>query len=158
MTDTVKLLRRERRANAVPEAGMPVGRIVVHCSSNPRYPFGAAAGRPVVLVFLRHAGDNSDRERIARYRERCEVFDDRRAAVFFVTPSPYDRSLGRPAEALPGYRSIWDVEGTLAERFGVRPGTRWAIVLDERLRLAVRIDAEQLGEVETVVEALGTLP
>jgi hypothetical protein len=158
MTDTVKLSRRAARADTPPEAGTPVGRIVVNCSSNPRYPFDAAAGRPVVLVFLRHAGDNSDRERITRYRERNDVFDDRRASVFFVTPSPYDCSVGRPAEALPGYRSIWDVDGAFAERLGVRSGRRWAVVLDERLRLAARIDAEQLGEIEAVVDALGALP
>jgi predicted 2-oxoglutarate/Fe(II)-dependent dioxygenase YbiX/peroxiredoxin len=84
--------------------------------SNPQFNFSLAAGRYVVLLFVRSSADEATAGAIAAARARPDVLNDDKACVFVVTPDPADRER---TEDNVGLRWFLDEDGEIARLYNV---------------------------------------
>lgn len=124
---------------AGPRVGEPAPWFQARTQSNPRYVFDTTAGRLVVLSFFGSAAHPVAAEVLAGVAAQAARFDDVRACWFGVSVDPADEREGRVADALPGRRIFWDLDGAVSARYGVlRDGRRYeptTWVLDPLLRV-----------------------
>lgn len=138
--------------------------------SNPRYVFDTAAGRYLVLCFLVSGGDAHATEALAAVRGRPEFFDDMTGSFFAVSSDKADEAQGRVTESFPGYRVIWDQDGSVSSLYGAlpresKPGDRnlgvrrlW-LVLDPTLRVieVIPFQADR-GDIQKLLDCIDSLP
>ncbi len=104
--------------------------------SNPLFNFSMAAGRYVVLLFVRSGTDSQTAPALKAAAARRDLFNDDKASLFVVTADPDDQ--GRVSDEV-GFRWFLDASGEIARLYGamddqgvVRP--QW-IALDPTLRV-----------------------
>lgn len=133
-------------------------------NGNPRYDFGAVAGRYVVLAFLGSASQEPVRQAMATVLQHRHLFDDRQASFFGVSVDPADETSGQLREALPGIRFFWDQDQAISARFGALRNTTngepsvyrsYWLVLDPMLRV---LAGAPLAEAERVLRLVAGLP
>lgn len=130
-------------ANLLP--GDPASWFHAASTSNPRYAFHTAAGRFVVLCFLRTAGDEQGQAAMQAVSDNRRLFDDDRISLFGVTVDPADRAQGRVLENLPGIRFFYDFDAAISRLYGSAPieeqgasqvpARRMWVVLDPTMRV-----------------------
>ena len=138
--------------------------------ANPRYVLDTAAGRYLVLCFFGTAANAQSRAAIAEVMQARQVFNDEHCAFFGVSADATDESAARVADHYPGYRFIWDFDGSVHRLYGAapmewngQPGNvtlrRMWVVLDPMLRVMkiVPFTPERTGAAE-VVAYIAALP
>jgi len=104
---------------------------------NPSFQFDTVAGRYVVLCFLESAGDSAAGRLLAQITARRSRFDDEHLCFFAVSSDPEDERPGRVVDMLPGIRTLWDFDRSVARLYGANlaDGARRGLiyVLDFRL-------------------------
>jgi peroxiredoxin len=88
---------------------------------NPRYAIDTAAGRYLVLCFFASAGDAHGRAALDAVLSRRDLFNDAKASFFGVSVDPKDESEKRIADVYPGYRFLFDFDGTAGRLYGAVP-------------------------------------
>jgi predicted 2-oxoglutarate/Fe(II)-dependent dioxygenase YbiX/peroxiredoxin len=127
-------------------------------SSNPTFSFSTVAGRYIVLYFIPSSTDLAAGLAIEEIRKHRALFDDDKAALFFVTRDPADQSERRLVDQIPGIRCFYDVSGEVAAQFGLDTSNlayqgRWYI-LDPMLRVLAMGEADQPQAMLAIVERL----
>ncbi|HEX8232080.1 MAG TPA: 2OG-Fe(II) oxygenase [Caulobacteraceae bacterium] len=127
-------------------------------SSNPTFSFSTVAGRYVVLYFMPSSTDLAAGLAISAIQERRRLFDDEKAALFFVTRDPTDQSERRIADQPPGVRCFYDASGEVSRLYGVETDNvafqgRW-FILDPMLRVMAMGEADKVEALLTIVERL----
>lgn len=150
--------------------GDPAPTFVQRSIANPRYVFGSAAGRYLVLAFLGSAADPHAQAAIAGVKARGELFDDTHASFFGVTVDPADEAQQRVQDSYPGYRFLWDFDLAVSKLYGAVPADaeptakglrmrRMWVVIDPTLRvLHVEPFREDRGDIAAVLDYLAQLP
>ncbi|MFC3441352.1 2OG-Fe(II) oxygenase family protein [Sphingobium rhizovicinum] len=98
--------------------GDPVTPFHVRGLSNPRYAFGSAAGRYLVVTFLASSTVPGAQAFFRAMHDAIGPFDDEFACAFIVTNDPRDEANGVFQERYPGLRIFLDLDRAMAERFG----------------------------------------
>ncbi|WP_298395247.1 2OG-Fe(II) oxygenase [Sphingobium sp.] len=98
--------------------GDPVAPFHVRGLSNPRYAFGSAAGRYLVVTFLASSAAPGAQAFFRAMHATIGPFDDDFACAFIVTNDPRDEQSGAFQERYPGLRIFLDFDRAMAERFG----------------------------------------
>ncbi|MEI4261808.1 2OG-Fe(II) oxygenase [Roseovarius sp. D0-M9] len=149
--------------------GDPAPLFVQRSASNPRYTFGSAAGRYLVLCFFGSAADAHAQAALRAVYQRPDIFDDDRACFFGVSIDREDEATGRVTNRIPGYRQFWDFDLAVSRLYGIATRSRtpeagpiavarkW-IVVDPTMRVLASIpfqaDRSDLEEVMTLLDAL----
>lgn len=130
--------------------GDPVPTFVAEGVSNPRYVLDTAAGRYLVLAFVR-AADVPDA--VGRLEQRRAAFNDVHASAFIVV---IGEAPERDAhlDALPGLRFLFDPDGAASAPFGVGEAERWFLV-DPALHVMAAVGPDQAS---ALIERVATLP
>jgi predicted 2-oxoglutarate/Fe(II)-dependent dioxygenase YbiX len=128
------------------------------CAGNPRFAFGAMAGRYIVLAFLGTASHAAVVDALAAVDARAGQFDDQRACFFGVSLDPNDFAAGRLRDS-PGIRFFDDRAQEVSRLYGAldAAGTfrGYALLLDPGLRV---IEAVPLSAIEALLDRLAALP
>lgn len=138
-------------------------------SSNPRYVFGSAAGRYLVLCFFGSAADPAVHEKLATICARGDLLNDKHAAAFGVSFDPEDERNARVRDRLPGFRVFWDHDLTVGRLYGVVSGTAEAdgrvrvlrqwVIIDPTMRIIDVIPfTSDLSDARRVIDLLDRLP
>lgn len=99
--------------------GDPAPNFTQRSTGNPRYVFGSAAGRYLVLCFFVRARDPATQKALRAVREASDLFDDRHASFFGVSADSGDEQ-GLKDE-LPGERYFLDFDGRVSGLYGSLP-------------------------------------
>jgi peroxiredoxin/predicted 2-oxoglutarate/Fe(II)-dependent dioxygenase YbiX len=150
--------------------GDPAPNFIQRSVANPRYSFGSAAGRYLVLCFFGSAADGHAQAALKSAHDRPDIFNDDRACFFGVSIDPEDESSGRVKNRTPGYRHFWDFDLLASRLYGVAaqdasPTTgpvalaRQWVVIDPTMRVLAAIPFRQdRGDVNDVMALLDGLP
>lgn len=149
--------------------GDPAPTFTQRSVANPRFVFGSAAGRYLVLCVFGSAADAHARAAIEAAQARADLFDDAHAAFFGVSVDPADEAQRRVADRYPGHRYLWDFDLAVSKLYGVVPADaapgaslrmrRAWFILDPTLRiLHVEPFREDRGDIAAVLDRLGRLP
>ena len=150
--------------------GDPAPAFTQRAMANPRYVFGSAAGRYLVLCFLGSAADAHAQAAIHAVAGRGELFDDAHASFFGVSVDPADEAQRRVADRYPGHRYLWDFDLGVSKLYGAVPPNgapaadglrmrRMWVVIDPTLRvLHVEPFREDRGDIAAVLDYLAQLP
>lgn len=123
--------------------GEPAPAFEARTSSNPRYAFHTAAGRPILLVFLGMPAGAAAARLVNEVRSLRPVFNDRDLALFYVVNDEQAIERLGIAQALPGIRYFLDFDGRIAAQLGFsatdgasgsRPIETGVVLLDRALR------------------------
>ncbi len=133
----------------------------VALGGNPNYAFDTVAGRAILMLFFRSAGDPDVQAAMRGLTAHRSLFDDQGACFYGVTTDQDDAEKPRIAQALPGIRYFLDYDHTVSTLFGAvenngnAPAYRphW-VVLDRQLRICGRFG---LANGEQAVAQLKTL-
>lgn len=136
--------------------------------ANPRYAFDSAAGRYIVLCFFGSATDEHSQEALRAVLSRPDLFDDDTASFFGVSMDSGDETETRVRNRYPGYRFLWDFDGSVSRLYGASPVDadsgqvsllrRW-VVLDPTLRvLEVVPFAQDRSDIGILIAFLDGLP
>jgi predicted 2-oxoglutarate/Fe(II)-dependent dioxygenase YbiX/peroxiredoxin len=98
--------------------GDPVPPFRVRGLANPRYSFGSAAGRYVVVSFIGSAATPGAMTFYRQMRQTIGPFDDIFACAFIVTSDPQDEPAGHFEERYPGLRIFVDGDHAMTRLFG----------------------------------------
>lgn len=119
--------------------GEPAPWFTIAATNNPKFNFDTAAGRYVLLCFLKSSTDKASQKVLEDLVQHREVFDDEFCCFFGVSTDPEDQQLSRLKEQIPGIRFFWDFDQSVSQKFGVveRDATYHlcTYILDERLRV-----------------------
>ncbi len=137
--------------------GDPAPRFTARSPANPAFAFDTAAGRNLVLLFVPSAVHPGVPEVLAALLARADLFDDRDASLFIVTPDPEDEAQAHLVNRVPGVRVFWDTDRAIAARYGVAPGTTLAFVIDPTLRLAAVVACDD-GACALIATVAGLQP
>ena len=125
-------------------------------SGSDNYSFNTVAGRMVLLLLFGSAAEPAAAEALRLVARHRALFDDHRAAFFWVTVDPDDAAAERIFQQLPGIRFFLDYErkvsrlyGACGEGDGYEP---YWLVLDYELRIVERFP---LGAGEQAIALLG---
>src|SRR5690606_7052376 len=130
--------------------GDPAPPLVAEGLSNPRYVLDTAAGRYLLLAFVRGPDVDAAVERIGRRRG---AFNDLHASAFVVVVGEDpDRSARR--DALPGLRFLFDAGGAAAARYEIGEAGRW-FLLDPALHVMADVGPDQAP---ALIERVAALP
>ncbi len=130
--------------------GDPVPTFVVEGVSNPRYVLDTAAGRYLVLAFVRPEDVAGAVHRIESQRA---AFNDLHASAFVVVLGEDPEREAR-RDALPGLRFLFDPDVAASAPFGVGEAERWFLV-DPALHVMAAVGAEQAA---ALIERVASLP
>ena len=79
------------------------------------------AGRYLVLCLYGSAQTEGGRRALDAIASHRECFDDRRASVFGISFDVDDEREGRAKDSLPGFRQLWDFDGSVHCALGALP-------------------------------------
>lgn len=138
--------------------------------ANPRYALDVAAGRYIVLCFFGSAAIEQSRAAIVAAFSRQSLFDDVKACFFGVSVDVSDETENRVADRYPGYRFLWDFDGSVSKLYGALPVEaigndnrklmlpRW-VILNPRLQVLDIVPfADDGGDINKVLGYVETLP
>jgi predicted 2-oxoglutarate/Fe(II)-dependent dioxygenase YbiX len=131
--------------------GDPAPTFVAEGLTNPRYVLDTAAGRYLLLAFVRAGPDVA--AAIERLERRRAAFNDLHASAFIVILGE-DAERGGRADLLPGLRFLFDVDGEGAEPWGAREAERWVLV-DPALHVMAAVGPDQAAD---LVDRIAQLP
>ena len=136
--------------------------------SNPRYVFDTIGGRYVVLCFYGSVGDAHSQAALEAVRSRPDFFDDKAGSFFSVSIDSADETEKRIADHYPGYRCLWDFDGSVSRLYGSLPresvgvgdvARRMWFVLDPTLRVLKTIPFKaDRSDIPALLGFLDTLP
>lgn len=118
--------------------------------SNPRYVLDTAAGRYLLLAFVK-AGPGVAKA-VAMIERRREAFNDHHASAFVVIVGKDKGRKGRE-DSLPGLRFLFDPDGAAAALYGVGDEDAWFLI-DPALHLMVISGPDKAGAMVDCVAAL----
>jgi predicted 2-oxoglutarate/Fe(II)-dependent dioxygenase YbiX len=128
------------------------------CAGNPRFAFGAMAGRYLVLAFLGSVGQPEAARALAEVRGAAHLFDDARASFFGVSLDAADFASGRLADS-PGIRFFDDRDQSVSRLYRALDGAGtyrgFALLLDPGLRV---LEAAPLARLADLLAAIPALP
>ena len=130
--------------------GDPVPVFTAAGVSNPRYVVDTAAGRYLLLVFVRAEGVDDAVARIGRARA---PFNDAHASAFVIVVGQ-DPERQTRKDATPGLRFLFDPDGSAAALYEVGEDERWFLI-DPALHLMGATGPEQAAE---LLARIATLP
>ena len=130
--------------------GDPAPTLVAEGVSNPRYVLDTAAGRYLVLAFVRATGVPAAIERL---EQRRSVFNDVHASAFVVVVGEDPEREAR-RDALPGLRFLFDPDAAASAPFGVGEEERWFLV-DPALHVMAAVGPDQAS---ALIERVAALP
>lgn len=110
--------------------GDPVPKFTLPGVTTPRFTFDSAAGRYLLVVFVRPEGAAAA-EAVIKARPR--VFDDVQASAFIVVVGD-DPERDARRDSIPGLRFLFDPDGAVADLYGVEAEDRW-LLIDPALHL-----------------------
>ena len=146
--------------------------MTVRSFANPRYVFGSAAGRYLVLCFYGSATDSHARAALQAAMARSDLFDDVTSCFFGVSTDPSDETQKRVQDRYPGYRFFFDFDCALSRAYGAAaleaetigegagrvPLRRIWVILDPNLRvrsvIPFRPDQSDIAQLIAEMEAL----
>jgi predicted 2-oxoglutarate/Fe(II)-dependent dioxygenase YbiX len=131
--------------------GDPVPLFKAEGISNPRYVFDTAAGRYLLLAFVK-AGPGVATAVAAIERHR-PAFNDHHASAFVVIVGKDKGRKGR-VDSLPGQRFLFDPDGAIAALYGAGDEDRWFLI-DPALHL---IATGGSAQAEALVDHVAALP
>ncbi|MCS6624833.1 2OG-Fe(II) oxygenase [Roseibacterium beibuensis] len=107
--------------------------------TNPRYVFDTAAGRYLLLAFVK-AGPAVEAAAAAIQRRR-EAFNDTHASAFIVVVGK-DKARNKREDLLPGLRFLFDADGSVAALYGAAEAERWFLI-DPALHVMTAVGPDQ---------------
>ncbi len=110
--------------------GDPVPKFSLPGTTVPRFTFDSAAGRYLVVAFVRPDGAEAAQARITA---RPEIFDDVQASAFVVVVGDDPEREAR-RDHIPGLRFLFDADEAVAGQYGTPEAGRWHLV-DPALQL-----------------------
>lgn len=119
--------------------------------SNPRYVFDTAAGRYLLLAFVK-AGPAVAAAVAAIDRQRA-AFNDVHASAFVVVIGK-DKGRKTRRDSLPGLRFLFDEDGAVADLYEARDAGRWFLI-DPALHVMAAVDPDQAG---ALIDRIPSLP
>jgi len=119
--------------------GDPAPTFAAEGLTNPRYVFDTAAGRYLLLAFVK-AGPAVAAAAATIERQRA-AFNDAHASAFIVVVGK-DKGRKSREDALPGLRYLFDADGSIAARYGAGEAERW-VLIDPALHVMAMVDPEQ---------------
>jgi predicted 2-oxoglutarate/Fe(II)-dependent dioxygenase YbiX len=131
--------------------GDPAPTFATEGVDNPRYVFDTAAGRYLVLAFVK-SGAPVDAAVKALERRR-HAFNDVHASAFVVIVGK-DKGRKSRQDVLPGLRFLFDTDGSVADLYGARDAERWFLI-DPALHVMAAVGSDQAAD---LVERLPALP
>lgn len=131
--------------------GDPAPRFVAEGVSNPRYVFDTAAGRYLLVAFVK-AGPAVARA-VKTLEQRRAAFNDLHASAFVVIVGK-DKARKTREDAIPGLRFLFDPEGTVAALYGTTDTEQW-FLLDPAMQV-MRVAGPDMAA--ALVERIGRLP
>ena len=131
--------------------GDPAPRFVAEGVSNPRYVFDTAAGRYLLVAFVK-AGPAVARA-VKTLEQRRAAFNDLHASAFVVIVGK-DKARKTREDAIPGLRFLFDPEGTVAALYGTTDNEQW-FLLDPAMQV-MRVAGPDMAA--ALVERIGRLP
>ena len=99
--------------------GDPAPWFSARASNNPKFAFSAAAGRYIVLTFVRSGVAPQDKSTIAEINKGSRVFDDVHSGWFIVTADVGDEGTGSLPLRFPGIRAFFDGNNAIRGLFGI---------------------------------------
>lgn len=130
--------------------GDPAPTFVIEGISNPRYVLDTAAGRYLLLVFVK-AGPAVAAAVETLERQRA-AFNDAHASAFVVVVGK-DKARKSRLDALPGLRFLFDVDGAAADLYEAREAERW-FLLDPALHVMATVGPDQSAALVDRIAAL----
>ncbi len=89
--------------------------------ANPSFAFDTMGGRYVVLCFFASATTPEMQRALELIFRQKQIFDDDKASFFGVSLDPGDETQNRVADRYPGYRFLWDFDGSVSRLYGALP-------------------------------------
>lgn len=118
--------------------GDPAPTFTAEGVSNPRYVLDTAAGRYLVLAFVRADGAAAA---VAHIEQARAAFDDVHASAFvIVVGDDPDREARR--DSLPGLRFLFDADGSATSAYPVGEGEQWFLI-DPALHVMAAVGRDQ---------------
>jgi predicted 2-oxoglutarate/Fe(II)-dependent dioxygenase YbiX/peroxiredoxin len=90
----------------------------VRSRANPAFGFDSLGGHWVVLGLLASGTDPQAQAALAEMMAATDVFDDRRALLFLLTPDPSDEAEGGLRDRIPGLRVLRDDDAVVSQALG----------------------------------------
>jgi len=131
--------------------GDPAPRFAIEGVSNPRYVLDTAAGRYLLVTFVK-AGPAVARA-VATLEHRRAAFDDIHASAFVVVVGKDKGRKGR-RDGIPGLRFLFDPDGSVAALYGVTAAEQW-FLLDPAMHVMLVAGPDQAG---ALVDRAAALP
>lgn len=131
--------------------GDPAPTFAIEGVSNPRYVLDTAAGRYLLLAFVKSGPDVA--AAAARIETRRQAFNDLHASAFVIVTGEDPERAGRE-DSLPGLRFLFDPDGEAAGLYDATETERWFLI-DPALHLMVAVGPEQAS---ALVERVAALP
>tara|TARA_Y100000588_G_scaffold290001_1_gene308720 strand:+ start:43 stop:1311 length:1269 start_codon:yes stop_codon:yes gene_type:complete len=165
-------VQRPLNAYARLVAGDPAPYFTQASAGNPQYTFDTAAGHYLVLCFYGTGSDPHAQAALEAVRAREYFFNDKSACFFGVSIDPSDRSTGRIANHLPGYRHFWDFDLKASKLYGIAPKAaesgqgnvplaRAWVIIDPSMRVITKVnfrnDRSDIAEVMQIIDKLPPL-
>jgi predicted 2-oxoglutarate/Fe(II)-dependent dioxygenase YbiX len=119
--------------------------------SNPRYVFDTAAGRYLLLTFVKAGPDVA--KAVAMIERQGEAFNDFHASAFVVVIGK-DKARKSREDRIPGLRFLFDPDGEVAALYGAQEGGRWFLI-DPALHVMGAVVTEQAP---ALIDRIPTLP
>lgn len=130
--------------------GDPVPKFTLPGTAIPRFVFDSAAGRYLVVAFMRAEGVAAA-EGVIKARPR--TFDDLRASAFIVVVGE-DGERERRQDSIPGLRFLFDADGEVARQYGAEAEDRWMLI-DPALHLLAVASPDHAAR---MMDQIATLP
>jgi predicted 2-oxoglutarate/Fe(II)-dependent dioxygenase YbiX len=131
--------------------GDPAPTFAAEGLTNPRYVFDTAAGRYLLLAFVK-AGPAVEAA-VAAIERRRTAFNDVHASAFVVVTGE-DKGRKSREDRLPGLRFLFDPDGAVAALYDAAETERWFLV-DPALHVMAAVGADQA---EALVDRVPALP
>lgn len=130
--------------------GDPAPTFTAEGVSNPRYVLDTAAGRYLVLAFVRADATAAAAAHIEQVRS---AFDDVHASAFvIIVGDDPDREARR--DSVPGLRFLFDIDGSAASAYGAAEAEHW-FLLDPALHVMAVVGRDQAP---ALLERVASLP
>lgn len=130
--------------------GDPAPTFAIEGVSNPRYVLDTAAGRYLLLAFVK-AGPAVAAAVETLQRQRA-AFNDHHASAFIVVVGK-DRARTSRQDSVPGLRFLFDTDGAAADLYQAREAERW-FLLDPALHVMATVGPDQSAAMVDRIAAL----
>ncbi|HEY0598881.1 2OG-Fe(II) oxygenase [Brevundimonas sp.] len=119
--------------------------------NNPRYVFDTAAGRYLLLAFVKAGPDVA--KAVGTLERSRGAFNDVHASAFLVVVGK-DKARKSRRDSVPGLRFLFDADGAVADLYEAREAERWFLI-DPAMHVMAAVGPDQAG---ALVDRIPTLP